>query len=147
MIPELTRLGILPPGVHGTTWSELSQRFGNNGQRKSILAGIRQAATVLTKAGCRRLWIDGSFVSSKAKPKDWDGCWDPFGVASSLLDPDFLDFSKAGRARMKTKYMADLFPASLPEGNTGLAFLNFFQQDRSGDPKGLVTLDLNGWQL
>jgi len=147
VIPALTTLGLLPPGVHDTTWPELSQRFGNNGQRKSVLAGIRQAATALSKAGCRRLWIDGSFVSSKAKPKDWDGCWDPVGVVRSLLDPDLLDFTKAGRARMKTKYMADLFPASLPEGNSGLAFLNFFQQDRSGDPKGLVALDLNGWQL
>jgi hypothetical protein len=146
VIPDFTRLGVLPPGVHDATWAEISQRFGNNGQRRSVLAGIRQAATALAKARCRRLWIDGSFVTSRAKPKDWDGCWDPVGVVPSLLDPDFLDFSKDGRARMKMKYMADLFPSSLTEVASGLVFLNYFQQSRGGDPKGVVILDLNGWQ-
>ena len=140
-------LGLLPPGQHPATWEEIAERFGRNGQRRSVVGGIRLAATALARANCRRLWIDGSFVTSKAKPRDWDGCWDPFGVNPQLLDPALLDFSAIGRKRMKTKYLADLFPASATEATSGLLYLNYFQQERSGDPKGVLLLYLNGWAL
>jgi hypothetical protein len=46
---------------------------------------------------------------------------------------------------MKAKYSGDLFPAEVPEGVSGKAFLDFFQTDkRTGEPKGIVLLDLGG---
>jgi hypothetical protein len=147
MIPSFTSDGLLPPGVHEATWSEISTRFGYNFQRLSILAGLRTAANTLAGANCRRLWIDGSFVTGKKLPSDWDGCWDPIGVNPGLLDPAFLDPSPAGRQIVKVKYLADLFPASVREAGKNLAFLEYFQIDKlSGSSKGLVLLNLRTLQ-
>jgi len=146
VLPELTRDGLLPPGQHTAMWSELRERFGFNTRRRGILGGIRQAAAALSRGGCRRLWIDGSFVTAKTYPADWDGCWDPTDVDPKLVDPALLDFSALGRHRMKVKYLADLFPSSIVEQRTGLAFVDFFQVDKtSGTGKGLVLLDLTAW--
>jgi hypothetical protein len=44
---------------------------------------------------------------------------------------------------MKAKYRGDLFPAEVPEGASGKAFLDFFQTDkRTGAPKGIVLVSL-----
>ncbi len=146
MLPEFTPTGLLPPGVHETTWVVLSERFGRNLRRQSILQGLRQAALGLKRAGCRRLWIDGSFVTDKRSPGDWDGCWDPVGVDPAKLDRVLFDLSPLGRRRMQAKYMADLFPASVTENQSGLLFVNFFQVDKAtGDPKGILLLDLIAW--
>jgi len=145
VLPEFVS-GLLPEGVYVASWQEFRTRFGSNSHRRGILIGIREAGRVLARAGCSRMWIDGSFVTQKKRPSDWDGCWDPSGVNSLLLESFFLDFTDAGRTKMKTKYQADLFPSSLVEANSGLAFVNYFQVDkRSGARKGIVELTLTGW--
>lgn len=147
MIPELLPSGLLPPGEHEALWEEIRALFGGNFRRNDILGGIRLAALHLQRVGCRRLWIDGSFVTNKRAPSDWDGCWDPTGVDPSRLDPILLDPSQTGRVRMKQKYRADLFPSSIVELGSGLLFVNFFQVDKAtGDPKGILLLDLTRWQ-
>ena len=143
MIPPFTSTGVLPPGIHVATWEDLTRQFANNTRRKEICEGLRRAALGLARAGCRRLWIDGSFVSARAIPSDWDGCWDPVGVAPALLDSVLLDFTPGGRHRMKTKYLADLFPSSIQEAQSGLLFVDYFQIDKvTGDLKGIVLLEL-----
>jgi hypothetical protein len=142
VLPPFTDAGLLPPGLHQARWPEFTDRFGHNRHRLAILGGLRQAARALARAKCSRLFVDGSFVTTKPMPKDWDGAWDIAGVDSSLLDPILIDFTPAGRIQQQRKYLADLFPASWVEHGTGLSFLNFFQLDRSGLPKGVVELDL-----
>ena len=40
-----------------------------------------------------------------------------------------------------------MFPAQLPNGTSGKTFLEFFQTDkRTGEPKGIIALDLRRWQ-
>jgi hypothetical protein len=146
VLPKFLPNGLLPDGVHEATWEDFRERFGTNSQRRAILAGIRGAGKALARAGCRRLWVDGSFVTKKKRPSDWDGCWDSHGVKSQLLDVSFLDFSEASRMKIKMKYQADLFPSSLVETGSGLAFVNYFQIDKkTNDPKGIVELSLIGW--
>lgn len=84
--------------------------------------------------------LDGSFVSSKELPEDYDGLWSPDGVNSSHIDPVLLDFSN-GRAAMKSKYFGELFPATALAA-PGVPFLDFFMTDRNGVPKGVVQIDL-----
>jgi hypothetical protein len=97
------------------------------------------------RAGCRTAYINGSFVTGKPRPNDYDLCWSIDGVDPERLDPVLLDFSAQGRRAMKTKYLGDLFPAEIPEGASGKAFLDFFQTDRrTGEPKGIVAVDLGG---
>jgi hypothetical protein len=141
VLPTLQKDGHLPPGVHATAWPELLKRFGNTPYRLGLLRGLRDAALNLKGAGCSTLYVDGSFVTSKRVPKDYDGCWDPAGVDLRKLDPVLMDFT-SGRAAQKAKYGGELFPSSAPADGAGSTFLEFFQSDRDGIPKGLVMLDL-----
>jgi len=143
MTPDFTAGGLLPPGIHSVSRSELRARFGGTPVRSQILAGIFRAADALRVAGCQWLWIDGSFATIKGQPGDWDGCWDPSGVDRKLLDPLLMDFSPQGRARMKVKYLADLFPSTWIEQSSSSTFLNYFQIDKAtGLPKGVLVLNL-----
>lgn len=144
MIPEYNSEGLLPPGVHNCSWPEFLKRFGTNPHRLSLIGGLKRAVFALRLAGCKRIFVDGSFVTSKVVPNDYDACWDAAYVDIKRLDPVLTDFSK-GRAAMKTKYLGDWFPAQLQEGSSGLQFLDFFQKDKAtGDPKGIVMLETGG---
>ena len=98
------------------------------------------ALSLLKSAGCQRVYIDGSFVTSKRRPGDIDVCWDIGGVDPEALDPVFFEFDDE-RAAQKARFGAEFFPAQVPERLTGSAFLEFFQIDKkTGGPKGIVEL-------
>ncbi|MDX2031462.1 MAG: hypothetical protein SF339_12375 [Blastocatellia bacterium] len=98
----------------------------------------------LEAAGCRELYIDGSLVTRKARPGDFDACWSAAGVDDRLIDAVLLDFSH-GRARMKDKYNGELFIAEAQaDFESGRRFLEYFQRDkRTGKPKGIVGIKLD----
>ena len=142
MIPEWSANGDLPPGVHFATWRELRDRLTFNSRRRRMLAGFRKACEELRKAGCRLVYLDGSFVTRKERPGDFDACWNVQNVDDAKLDPAFWDFSR-GRTAQKQRFLGELFPAQLPEGATGKAFVDFFQVNRmSGEPKGILAIRL-----
>jgi hypothetical protein len=142
MIPRWAANGDLPPGVHLATWRELNDRLSFNPRRQRMLAGFSRACAELRKAGCRLVYLDGSFVTQKEHPGDFDACWDVSSVDDDKLDPVFFEFSR-GRAAQKHRFMGEFFPAQLPEGATGRAFLDFFQVNKvSGEPKGIVAISL-----
>lgn len=142
MLPQLTRAGNLPPGIHWATWTEFAGRFGWSPRRRRLLTGLRRALRLLREAGCTVVYINGSFVTAKETPGDFDACWDVEGVDPDRLDPVFLDFAD-GRAAQKRRFGGELFPAQLPEGLTGRTFLAFFQTDRrTGGRKGIVAIRL-----
>lgn len=146
MIPSFARTGTLPAGIHKVTWKELESRLGFTPRRVRLLAGLRSALTLLKKAGCHQVYIDGSFVTSKPHPGDVDVCWAVAGVNPDLLDPVFLDFSRS-RAAQKARFLGEFFPADLPEGLTGKTFLDFFQTDKeTGTAKGILALNLRKWR-
>lgn len=145
MIPDFAADGNLPAGVHSAGWDEFCNRFGTSEHRKRLLEGLASALSALAAAGCRIVYIDGSFVTRKARPNDYDLCWSIDSVRPERLDPALLDFSPQGRNIMKLKYRGDLFPAEAPEGASGKAFLDFFQTDkRTGRAKGIVSLEPGG---
>jgi hypothetical protein len=146
VIPEFDDLGRLPPGVHSASWEEIVARFGGTAWRSRLLVGLRGALLSLKTAGCAVAYIDGSFVTSKGEPGDFDACWDEVGVDPDVLDAVLLDFSNK-RAAQKAKYGGELFPASSFADPRGRSFLQFFQIDKAtGDPKGVIAIDLTGWQ-
>ncbi len=143
MIPQFNADGLLPRGVHPATLDELSERFGGNERRRQLLEGLSEALRLLRTAGCRRVYINGSFVTTKERPNDIDVCWDVDGVDADALDPVFFDFA-GGRAAQKARFGVEFFPAQVPEGLTGRTFLEFFQTDReTGEPKGIIVLELD----
>jgi hypothetical protein len=147
VLPDLQSDGTLPPGVHwADSWKELEKMFGANPHRRRLLAGLREAAENLRRAGCKNIFVDGSFVTAKQMPNDYDACWDVVGVNPNDLDPILLDFSNQ-RAAQKARFGGELFPAEWSNGRTGMTFLEFFQVDKSsGNPKGIVGIDLERCQ-
>jgi hypothetical protein len=127
----------LPPGIHVGTWPELVERFGTNERRRETLAGLLLALQALKTAGCQRVYVDGSFVTSKEEPGDFDGCWEHDGVDFDVLDPVLLDFD-GHREAQKAKFEGEMFIADAP----GNRFLEFFQLDRDGRPKGIIQINL-----
>jgi hypothetical protein len=142
MIPAWFTSGDLPPGVHFATWREIEDRLSFNPRRQRLLAGFQRACEELRTAGCRLVYLDGSFVTRKEHPGDFDACWDVQNVDDRKLDPVFWDFSR-GRAAQKRRFLGEFLPAQLPEGATGRAFMDFFQVNKlSGEPKGIVAVRL-----
>ena len=142
MIPGWLSNGILPSGVHFAAWPEIEERLAFNPLRKRLLEGFKQACSNLREAGCRLVYLDGSFVTTKEHPGDFDACWDIQHVEDSLLNPVFFDFSQ-GLAAQKRLFLGEFFPAQLPEGATGKAFVEFFQLSKTTrELKGIVGIRL-----
>jgi hypothetical protein len=141
MIPAIDpSTGYFPPGVHTAVWAEICSCLAGNSHRARLLTGLDLALRNFSSAGCRTILLDGSFVSSKDLPRDYDAAWEPTGVDPTLLDPVLLDFSNK-RAAMKLKYGGEFFPASAIDV-VGLRYRDFFQRDRGGVPKGILQINL-----
>ncbi len=69
-------------------------RYGYNVRRRMLMVGLWAALRNLKSAGCRTVWLNGSFVSVKEEPNDFDACWDESGVDPELLDPVLLTFDE-----------------------------------------------------
>lgn len=133
---------VLPSGTHVATLEEIAGVYGYNERRRTLLAGLLEGATALVKAGCSKIYLDGSFVTAKPIPGDYDACWDPTGVVGALLDPVFKDFSD-GRARQKARFGGEFFPSSIVEGGSGRTFLDFFQVEKyTGGKKGILEISI-----
>lgn len=127
------------------TWDEIVARFGWNAERTRLLEGLRRALESLKAARCQTAYLDGSFVTEKDVPGDFDGCWEAGGVDPRLLDPVLLDFSSR-RAAQKTKFGGELFIANRAATRAGTRFMDFFQQDKTtGAAKGILAIDLGGF--
>jgi hypothetical protein len=119
--------------------------FGTAPGRNLLLRGLRRALLPLARAGCETAYLDGSFVTSKPIPNDFDACWEMTNVDISRLqleEPVLLDFSNR-RAAQKVKFGGELFPARAQANPSGAIFLDFFQRDKNtGNPKGIIAIDL-----
>jgi hypothetical protein len=124
---------------------EITSRFASNDHRRRLLLGLDRAMAALMAAGCTVVYLDGSFVTSKEFPKDYDACWEAAGVIVAKLDPVFGDFSNR-RAAQKVKYLGEFFPAhyrTRVPPSSFRTYLEFFQIDRNtGDPKGIIGINM-----
>lgn len=118
------------------------ERFGLSVRRRQLLDGLAEVIELLVVAGCRRLWLNGSFVTAKDEPGDFDACWDPDGVDMEMLDPVLLDLSQ-GRLAQKERFGGELFP-NVTEPGSGLVFAEFFRNERDTGRKGIVVLRIGG---
>ncbi|MEQ8464923.1 MAG: hypothetical protein RIC07_15245 [Coleofasciculus sp. E1-EBD-02] len=112
-----------------------------------MIDGLELAMTKLKAAGCRIIYIDGSFVTSKPNPGDFDACWEP-----EDMDYDYLRknaprlLNHLDRSAQKSTYKGELFRSDQPVGDYGLASLEFFQRDRQFNSKGIIAIDLLRWE-
>jgi hypothetical protein len=147
VIPAFDENGNLPPGIHFCEWEEFNERFGINFKRRQMIDGLELAMLQLKAAGCRTIYIDGSFVTSEPSPGDFDACYD-----NDTVDIDYLRINAPGllnhydRAGQKAKYRGEIFPSQQPIGNYGSNSFEFFQRDRKGNVKGIIAIDLMRWE-
>lgn len=145
MIPEFGPDGALPPGIHITTLKEFEQRFSTTIVRRGMFIKLLKLIEDLRGIGCSAIYVDGSFTTTKRIPGDMDICWENTGVDSGVAFakmPILFDFAN-GRRNQQMIYNADIFPAHLIEGASGMYFIDFFQRDKAtGNPKGIVQIDI-----
>lgn len=143
MLPDFVNVSalapwpVLPPGIHDATLAEVASRFATSPHRTRLFGGFSRAVEALTRAGCSTIFLDGSFITAKPHPGDFDGLWDLDGVDPDKLDPVLLDFANM-RAAQKAKYFGEMFLVQLPH-QPGL--LPFFQKEKFSDvAKGIVRI-------
>ena len=142
MLPSFDHdTGRLPPGEHVAQWDEIVDRFGWTEHRRRLLDGLAEALSLLRSVGCRRVWLNGSFVTAKDEPADFDACWDTDGVDLDALDAVLLDLSNHRRAQ-KARFGGELFPNVIETGS-GLEFAKFFQNERDLGRKGIVVINVH----
>jgi hypothetical protein len=138
---------IVSTGIHLLTLTEFKEIFAFNPHRRNQFNGLITALKDLKYAGCSTVFIDGSYVTKKPLPGDYDACWDTNNIDMSKLDPAFRDFSN-GRASQKEKYEGEFFPALANADATGTKYLDFFQVEKhSGNKKGIICLDLSSDEI
>lgn len=131
---------ILPPGIWDADINEIERRFAVSDRRRKLFSGLSRSLENLFLAGSPQIFLDGSYVTDKPMPNDYELCWDTDFVNVNILDPIFLVFDN-GREAQKEKYFGEFFPALMMEGVSGKPFLEFFQTDKhSGKKKGIIRL-------
>lgn len=146
MIPELVDIKsvwkVLPPGIHVATLEEVEERFAYNDRRRELFQGLRRGVESLERAGCKSIFLDGSYVTEKENPGDFDACWSPHGIEELELDPVFLNFDDARRMQ-KDKFGGEFFPSTFLADDT-FTYLDYFQKDRDrGKEKGILCIGLS----
>ena len=63
----------LPCGIIKASWIEFYNRFNTSQRRIMLLNGLLIMLQELRIANCQSVKIDGSFVTSKPRPSDFDG--------------------------------------------------------------------------
>jgi len=143
VIPGFVDVGgpwnVLPPGVHDATLEEVETRFAISEHRKRLFSGFIEGVKALCKAGCHKIFLDGSFVTEKPIPGDFDVCWDRIGVDHTKLDPVFRDFNDR-RKKQKERFHGEFFPVHLLADGKHV-FLDFFRIDKyTGNTKGIICI-------
>jgi hypothetical protein len=146
MLPAFDKEGFLPVGEHEATWDEFTERFAWNERRQNLMQGLSQVIDILRQAECPRIWIDGSFVTSKELPGDFDACYDHADV-TILEENEFYPPFWAFRRWQKEKFGGEIVPfdavAEPLSDGTKIRYREFFQQRRnSNKKKGIVVIKL-----
>lgn len=144
MIPNFQSNGILPSGVHWSTIEEIKDKLCFSLRRTQLVVGLERAIVSLKNAGCKTIYLDGSFSTSKEIPGDIDVCWELGNVDLNILiviEPVLFDFT-LGRKAQKDKFGCEFFPAEELAAPPDKTYIDFFQQDRDGNPKGIIGLKI-----
>ena len=91
MIPPFQPNGYLPPGIHPATWQQTVERLGTNPHRRTLLRGLLLALENLRQAGCRTIYLNGSFASAEVHPGDFDVAWETINVDPRLEDSPMIE--------------------------------------------------------
>lgn len=142
-IPSFLTNGILPPGIHETSWTEFVKKYGTNHRRRTQLQGLERALEQFENAGCSCIYIDGSFVTDKKNPGDYDALYELDEINDEKIDSILMDTSKTGRNKQKVHYEGEFFPAYAKAAPDGTVYLDYFQKHKkTREQKGIIKINL-----
>ena len=145
VIPQFREDGWLPPGHHPITWEELIEVFdGESGSRREqiltrlILWRDRARSHGLTG----RLLLDGSFISTKQEPGDFDGIFVGAEGTEDILVKNPEAQLLLNYLVCKEIYGGDLlfFSAAAIRKYPEFCRIDGFDYSKDQKPKGLVEL-------
>lgn len=142
-IPALRDDGWLPEGHHRADWDEVFTRFGGaaGSRRASLTDELRQLRDALRTCGVTgTLLLDGSYISVKTEPGDFDVLLiAPADIqVHKGADPSLADLLDARRAEERG-YSLFYIPIDSPV----LAQLRtLWDVSKEGVPKGVVEVEL-----
>lgn len=128
MIPQFNDSGVLPPGVHPATLTEIEARFGLEPEiRRVQMESVRWMVDLAVRAGAERIVLNGSFVTDIIEPNDVDcvllfregGRKDRKAFQELQAGLPFLDIAVAGPRRFE-RYVSRLFAADRHEVPKGM---------------------------
>lgn len=132
---------VLPPGIHIATLEEIEERFAYNDKRSNLFQGFKKGLVSLKLADCKAVYLDGSFISDKDFPSDFDACWDPTGVDEAKLDPMLITHNEDEQRLQKQVFGGEFF-VSTPDAKGSSRMLDFFKMDKNGKEKGIICIQL-----
>lgn len=144
MIPDFNDSGYLPAGIYEASFEEVKVRFGLSRQRQKLLMSMQYLLHQCNQLNCDILYLDGSFISSKLNPKDYDACWDTTHENREWVLNNVADTSLNSDSETQKEYFGgEIYPAFvkaplLPE----LTILEYFQRTKEGEAKGIIMLKL-----
>ena len=142
MIPEFNDDGYLPEGLHVASEADVTFRFGTDTPRRKRLAlRLRRWIELSRSISANRLFVDGSFVTSKPEPNDVD--------AVVWLPENFVDLVSNGNleameleSMLLNRHPEEIFAAE--DRRDWDDWLEFFSRTRESDGrrKGVVEIKL-----
>jgi len=147
-LPAFQANGWLPEGHHPATWQEIILRFSgdDDSRRLAVLSSLlvwREAA--LAKGMTGLVILDGSFISAKEAPGDFDLVFSCSEETASIIRSDPLARQLIDtQACRALGFLGDVFalPASLQHHSPLLGGLDMFDFDRQGRPQGVIEVPL-----
>ena len=137
-VPDFREDGYLPYGLYPVSLAEVISRFGGGSpQRRYLCLRLKRWVQLAKSVRAKRLFVNGSFVTSKSAPNDID--------AVILLPDDFGDMVQSGdddalllEYMLLTRQPEEIFAAE--DEQDWLDWLDFFHQTREEDSheKGLI---------
>lgn len=125
--------GLLPPGEYKASLVEIRETLCWNYRRREIYSGLEYVAGELRSYQVDRIWVDGSFVTNKERPKDVDVAYE----VPRDADPDDWGWLSPGRHRDLKRFRRVDLHQDWP-GQPRMS--RFFCQDRDGTSKGILLL-------
>lgn len=150
MLPEFDENGRLPPVIHDATFEEVIERFGGtislaSLKRQSITNHLIQFYEFAKKFAVR-IYIDGSYVTTKLEPGDVDLA--VILPGDRILDRGTLErlnwFIQRGKEKKIPMHIFS-YVGDLPDHDRRLhRLIRGFIEDRPGtSPKGIVCVEVN----
>jgi hypothetical protein len=137
VLSDFDKNGNLPPGIHIATIQEVEAHFTHNIQRKKLFKALLKVLEILQGCNCREVYLNGSFITVKSEPGDYDLCYEPTGIKGT---PEFKQFLEKREMRKK-EYLGDIFPR-MPQPPYEADHVEDWQTDRNGEVKGIIRIIL-----